>query len=119
MGYHRAACLHPRADPDRARRGRPIRNGEADRGRARGVLLPGRGCALAGRPAFAATRHAGDDAQSDFGFRWARLAREWVDDGGVMWPPHAPPVIAREYGRSSNHKRISLNRKVGGYWIPA
>src|SRR5256885_13287111 len=35
--------LYPGADPDRAGRGRPVRHGPADRGRAGGMLLPGRG----------------------------------------------------------------------------
>ena len=33
MGYHRIPRLYPRAGADRAGRGRPIRHGEADRGR--------------------------------------------------------------------------------------
>src|SRR5829696_7029163 len=40
--HRRAARLHPRAGPDRAGRGRPLRDRAADRGRRGGVLLPGR-----------------------------------------------------------------------------
>ena len=52
MGHHRGARLYPRADPDRAGRGRPIRHGAADRGRETGMLLPGRSRDAPG------TRHA-------------------------------------------------------------
>ena len=34
VGYHRSARLYPRADPDRAGRGRPVRHAQADRGGA-------------------------------------------------------------------------------------
>ena len=52
----RGACLYPRADPDRAGRGRSVRHPAPDRDRARGMLLPGRGRAVAGREASAASR---------------------------------------------------------------
>ena len=60
--------LYPRAGADRAGRGRPIRHGQADRDRAAGMLLPGRGGATAGRQAFAAARGAGGDVEGDIGF---------------------------------------------------
>ena len=63
MGYHRISRLYPRAGADRAGRGRPIRHGEADRGRATGMLLPGRGGAVARRAPLAAARRAGGDAR--------------------------------------------------------
>ena len=48
VGHHRSARLHPRADPDRAGRGRSIRHAPADRGGAAGMLLPGRDGVLPG-----------------------------------------------------------------------
>ena len=55
--------------------GRPIRNGEADRGRAGGMLLPGRCRAARRRETFAAARSARRDAQSRIGFRQPITAR--------------------------------------------
>ena len=58
MGHHRRARLYPRADADRAGRGRPVRHRAADRGGGARMLLPGRGRAAAGRPPCAAPRGA-------------------------------------------------------------
>ena len=55
VGHHRGARLHPRADPDRARRGRSIRHAEAGRGGGAGMLLSGRGGGAARRPPRAAS----------------------------------------------------------------
>ncbi len=48
MGHYRVPRLHPRADADRAGRGRSIRHGQADRGGGTRMLLPGRGRVLPG-----------------------------------------------------------------------
>ena len=62
MGPHRCARPYPRADPDRAGRERPIRHRAADRGGAGGVLLSGRGRAVAGHAPCAVSRSARGDA---------------------------------------------------------
>ena len=62
VGHHRRARLYPRADADRAGRGRPIRHRAPGRGGAGGMLLPGRGRAAAGRAPRAVSRSPGGDA---------------------------------------------------------
>ena len=62
MGYHRRARLYPRADPDRAGRGRPVRHRAADRGgaaRSATARSRSRCCRNAAR---AASRGAAGDA---------------------------------------------------------
>ena len=89
MGYHRATRLYPRADADRAGRGRSIRHGQADRGRAGRMLLPGRGRAAAGRQALAAARGAGGDAEGDRGFRRPHLGERRPARRECLTPPPA------------------------------
>src|SRR5256885_4975535 len=66
--------LYPGADPDRAGRGRPVRHGPADRGRAGGMLLPGRGEPDRGRRPLAPARAARRDARGDRGLRQPAVA---------------------------------------------
>src|SRR5262249_56955565 len=66
MGHHRLPRLYPRADPDRARRGRSIRHGAAAGGGAGGMLLPGGNRAATEGQARAAPRGGDADAAGDF-----------------------------------------------------
>ena len=74
-----------------------------------GMLLPGRGRAVAGRQALAAARRAGGDAEGDCGLRRPRAGDECLGEGGVIHlsSPRKRGPIRRDLSRSC------------GVWVPA